>query len=663
MSGKLTLDAKKKLLALHGPACWNGTCEGPPKCYLRHPNKKYITRSRSSSMLEAGTSNRQEEGIAVTSTSRRRSNSSGEVERAVDVDKTEEAAMKLAIAKSLEETCKFCNVVFPSTEELQLHYNFQHVELKLTMYEEKTPDTEEVTSGETVTVPGNVEDQEETETESTSKEEVEQFVKNLIINAREKVKQGERMNVEEELRDEIQQLKNSVKAFKTVVAEKDHTIQSLEAQILKMEEKNKKKEQECTKVKKNLMQHRINEKEFKEKAEKLESENSSHQRTITQLNLHLEHLQTTIDMTDGDDDEDHVLERTPGPENRQRSNGEQANEQGEGTADNKNNNNRRADTVRIMNYGGGVMSVENMEKLLGLNDVANHHLKKDFHITVENDSATVQVPKHLTKEIMLFNDIDINGKKLKVELIESLKRYCYYFRKGRCENGESCRFVHEPEPCRFFQKGKCTKEPCEFSHDQANVTQPQPRKRVCKHFRRGRCDDEQCAFDHPICHSFRDKIECRYGRKCRFVCYKDQGRNNTPDHQSTTSMNSASQQRPAAAIDSAPRQRSPAATNSSMQQRSAAPTNSALQQQREATGTAAGSATQSQVNYSMPTGMFSAPQGSPWSQQKGEVGTGTNNSISFLGQKVEGLERTVSHLLQMLKPAYCPPHMPQIQVI
>ena len=648
-------------------------------------------------MLEADRSN-QQEGVTVT-TSRRRSNSSGEVKRevdvkrAVDVDKAEEATIKLAIAKSLEEKCKFCDVVFPSAEELQLHYNFQHVEQKLTVYEERTPETEDLTSGvETacVTVPENVEkDQVETETGSTSKEEVEQFVKNLIINARAKVQQqGERKNVEEELlRDEIQQLKNSIKAFKTVVAEKDQTIQSLEAQILKLEEKNKKKEQECSKVKKNLMQHRINEKEFKEKAEKLESENSSNQRTITQLNLHLEHLQTTIDMSDGDDDEDHVMERTPVHENGRGSDGEQANKQGEGTADNKNNtNNRRSDTVKIMNYGGGVMSVENMEKLLGLHDVANLHLKKDFHITVQNDSATVKVPKHLTKEIMLFNDIDINGKKLKVELIESLKRYCYYFRKGRCENGNSCRFMHEPEPCRFFQKGKCTKDPCEFSHDQVNVTQSQPRKKVCKYFRRGRCDDEQCAFEHPICHSFRDKIECRFGRKCRFVCYKDQDRNNVPDQKSMISMNRVSEQRPAAPIDSAQQQRSPAATNISMQQRAVAPTNSApqqrtpaapnsslqqfsvaptnnaLQQHREATATAAGSATKSQVNYSMPTGMFSAPQGSSWGQQLGEVGTGTNNSISFLGQKVEGLERTVSHLLQMLKPAYCPPHMPQIQV-
>ena len=40
------------------------------------------------------------------------------------------------------------------------------------------------------------------------------------------------------------------------------------------------------------------------------------------------------------------------------------------------------------------------------------------------------------------------------------------------------------------------------------------------------------------------------------------------------------------------------------------------------------------------------------------------NPISFLGQKVDGLERVVSHLLQLqmvLKPAYCPQPMTQIQ--
>ena len=37
--------------------------------------------------------------------------------------------------------------MFPSAEELQLHYNFQHVEQKLTVYEERTPETEDLTSG------------------------------------------------------------------------------------------------------------------------------------------------------------------------------------------------------------------------------------------------------------------------------------------------------------------------------------------------------------------------------------------------------------------------------------------------------------------------------------------------------------------------------------
>ena len=68
-------------------------------------------------------------------------------------------------------------------------------------------------------------------------------------------------------------------------------------------------------------------------------------------------------------------------------------------------------------------------------------------------------------------------------------------------------------------------------------------------------------------------------------------------------------------------------------------------------------------NWLIPTGLFGIPQGSQWTQQKGNIGGETNNPLSFLGQKVEGLERTVSHLLQMLKPAYCPPPIPQFQAI
>ena len=94
----------------------------------------------------------------------------------------------------------------------------------------------------------------------------------------------------------------------------------------------------------------------------------------------------------------------------------------------------------------------------------------------------------------------------------------------------------------------------------------------------------------------------------------------------------------------------------------AGPTATESAQKLGTTGSIAGPTTQSQVNY-IPTGTFSIPQGSQWAQQKGDVGVGTNNPWSFLGQKVEGLERTVSHLLQMLKPAYSPPQIPQFQAI
>ena len=583
--------------------------------------------------------------VAVASTSRRRSNSSGNAEGARDANKDEEAVLQYALKKSLEVTCNICKEVFPKEEDLQIHYNLQHVENRMTLYEEKTAEeAEEVTCCE----PVNAEDN-EVETETALHGEVEEFVRDIIVNARQRVQQRER-TIEAELRDEIQQLKNSMKVLKADVAEKDVTIQTLEAQVLKLEEKNKTKQQEYTRVKKNLLQHQLNEQEFKEKAEKLESENSSFQRTITQLNQHLEHLQSTIDMTDEDEDGDDrdISERSRGAENNGNSNSEQPANQQKKDETAVRNKNHRTDTVKIKNYGGGVMSVENMEKLLGLKDAANIQIKNDFHITVSNDSATVQVPKHLTKEILLFNDIDINGKKLEVELIESTRKYCYYFQKGRCENGDGCRFVHEQEPCRFFLKGTCNKEnTCKFRHDQTNVNQQQPRKRICKFFKRGRCTNDHCDFEHPVCHSFRDNVECKFGKKCRFVCYKDRKNNNPPEQQPAAPTNNAQQHH----------------DDATGRMGIAGPTATKSAQQMETTGSIVEPATQPQVNFRIPTGIFGIPQGSQWTQQKGNIGGETNNPLSFLGQKVEGLERTVSHLLQMLKPAYCPPPIPQFQAI
>ena len=166
MAMSMTLDRKKQLMAQYGPQCWNGNCEGPPKCLLKHPKKQYglrkTTRSRSSSVLEGVKKENSRESVKVNAVIRPRSNSSNshninneqimiganEVEAVKDpkketdsaddgvkvnnkskaeVDKAEEAVIRLAVAKSLEEICPYCKVTFPNATEVQLHMLQNHL--------------------------------------------------------------------------------------------------------------------------------------------------------------------------------------------------------------------------------------------------------------------------------------------------------------------------------------------------------------------------------------------------------------------------------------------------------------------------------------------------------------------------------------------------------
>ena len=65
-------------------------------------------------------------------------------------------------------------------------------------------------------------------------------------------------------------------------------------------------------------------------------------------------------------------------------------------------------------------------------------------------------------------------------------------------------------------------------------------------------------------------------------------------------------------------------------------------------------------------GLLNVQVETQYAKQNQGLNAETNNSISFLGQKVDGLERVISNLLQfhmMLRPAYCPPQIPQIQTL
>lgn len=75
---------------------------------------------------------------------------------------------------------------------------------------------------------------------------------------------------------------------------------------------------------------------------------------------------------------------------------------------------------------------------------------------------------------------------------------CFSFQKGDCNNGSSCRYLHEiasgrsdMKPCvNFFQKGRCSHgSSCRYSHDSSALKQPieDLDQRICVAFQRGNC--------------------------------------------------------------------------------------------------------------------------------------------------------------------------------
>ena len=645
----LSVESKKKLLAKYGPTCWNGNCGGPPKCLLKHPNKKYqLRQSRSHSSASWSEAEHEEE----TSNTIRRTNSFGELKNEAKIEKDELHTLTLAIKRSLEITCSICGEVLPSKDELQLHA-LEHGENDERDAEE--PNIIVIDENEDIEIKIKTDKEDEVAAtgvegkreEEEVYEEVEHVMRKVIENVEEKRKEDENdddvqwlssgqerktSEIEEELRDEIQQLKNSMKIIKTSLEDKNVTIQNLETQVKKLGESNKLKDQEYRRVKKNLIQHQCNEKEFKEKAESLESENEDLKRTIAQLNNHLEHLQTTMNLTSDDEDEETingVEENTNGGsvDSTARTSSNQINNPEESTI-----NNKTTETITIQNFGGGEMSINSMEKLLGLDHPDNVEVKKEFEVKViDRKKAEIKCPSRLTQQILQLNNLEINGKKLEVELVKGItrqKKPCYYFRKGRCEKGATCQFSHRPTiPCRDFRNGRCTRNPCKFLHEEEtpDVGEESKEKTVCKFFKRGNCrEGERCKYVHPLCRNFERKVECKFGTNCRFICYKDQEED----------LAKYRQQHPI-----------PAAMNSGVQVKG--PSDRPIA-----------------VNMNSPTqgGANVMQQGVQVPPIKTGMNEGTNNPISFLGQKVDGLERVVSHLLQlMLRPAYCPPIMPQIQ--
>ncbi|XP_010000452.1 PREDICTED: zinc finger CCCH domain-containing protein 3 [Chaetura pelagica] len=102
------------------------------------------------------------------------------------------------------------------------------------------------------------------------------------------------------------------------------------------------------------------------------------------------------------------------------------------------------------------------------------------------------------------------------------KEYCmYYNRFGKCNRGESCPYIHDPEKvavCTRFLRGTCKKTDgtCSFSHKVSKDKMP-----VCSYFLKGICNNSNCPYSHvyvsrkaEVCQDFL-KGYCPMGEKCK----------------------------------------------------------------------------------------------------------------------------------------------------
>ncbi|TRY91950.1 hypothetical protein DNTS_035450 [Danionella cerebrum] len=102
------------------------------------------------------------------------------------------------------------------------------------------------------------------------------------------------------------------------------------------------------------------------------------------------------------------------------------------------------------------------------------------------------------------------------------KQYCmYYNRFGKCNHGDACPYIHDPEKvavCTRFLQGKCKKTDgtCPFSHKIAKEKMP-----VCSYFLKGICNNSSCPYSHvyvsrkaDVCKDF-VRGYCPLGDKCK----------------------------------------------------------------------------------------------------------------------------------------------------
>lgn len=100
------------------------------------------------------------------------------------------------------------------------------------------------------------------------------------------------------------------------------------------------------------------------------------------------------------------------------------------------------------------------------------------------------------------------------------QQYCmFYNRFGKCNRGEKCPYIHDPEKvavCTRFLRGTCKVTNCPFSHKVAPEKMP-----VCRFFLRGVCHKDNCPYLHvnvnrdaQVCPDFL-RGYCPLGDKCK----------------------------------------------------------------------------------------------------------------------------------------------------
>lgn len=102
------------------------------------------------------------------------------------------------------------------------------------------------------------------------------------------------------------------------------------------------------------------------------------------------------------------------------------------------------------------------------------------------------------------------------------RQFCmYYNRFGRCNRGNSCPYIHDPDKvavCTRFLRGTCKQADgtCPFSHKVSKEKMP-----VCSYFLKGICTNSECPYSHvyvshkaEVCEDF-VRGYCPDGQKCK----------------------------------------------------------------------------------------------------------------------------------------------------